>query len=385
MNLEFVICGGGLQGCLLALAIQHYSPRTNVVLIEKSDRLCGNHTWSFHESDVPERAHAWFSQLVDFSWPSYLVRLGEFERESPIGYGSIRSSSLASRVTEIAANSNGNFQIIQDEVDRIQKDIVWLKSGAVFHCGVALDCRGVKSDAFSIGKCGFQKFFGFEIELKSDWIEKPILMDSRVDQTDGFHFIYTLPFSSRRILVEDTRFSNSPDLKRDDCLATVNRYLKQNGVASHDIVREETGCLPMPFGKATKSSPLSLGYRGNLFHAATGYSLPIAAFLADEIAANSATEALGIISKFKRINRFRFAFTRWLNRMLFCLIKPSARQNIFRRFYENLSPQQIQRFYAHKFNLMDGLAFFAGVPPSGLTPFRFLKSFGRSQCFIKAT
>ena len=37
-------------------------------------------------------------------------------------------------------------------------------------------------------------------------------MDARVPQEGGFRFMYVLPFTSKRLLIEDTRYSDGPEL-----------------------------------------------------------------------------------------------------------------------------------------------------------------------------
>ena len=55
-----------------------------------------------------------------------------------------------------------------------------------------------------------QHFHGIEIECDEDKFDfkTAILMDFRCDQSKGIHFIYFLPFSKKRALVESTLFSN---------------------------------------------------------------------------------------------------------------------------------------------------------------------------------
>lgn len=133
------------------------------------------------------------------------------------------------------------------EVTEIRRNSITTSKGEKVS-GQLLDCRGSgPSSALPYSLCGYQKFWGFEITLQSDWpFDGPIVMDDRVDQADGFRFIYSLPFERRRVLVEDTRFSNESAIDRDECLVQVRIYLAAIGVEDWLIVREEHGILPMP-------------------------------------------------------------------------------------------------------------------------------------------
>jgi lycopene beta-cyclase len=74
-------------------------------------------------------------------------------------------------------------------------------------------------------------------------------------------------------------------------------------------------------------------------------------------------------------DRLRRGFARFLNRLLFCLVRPTDRWKIFRRFYRVLPEERIARFYAHRFTFTDAFRILIGWPPTGLAPVRFARSF----------
>lgn len=379
-KLDFVIVGGGLQGCLLALALRQHQPEATVLVLEKSRTLCGNHTWSFHQTDLTPECGEWFLPLVDHHWPSYDVQFGAWRREVPIGYGTLFSHSLAQHVERARTASQGKLIVRQADVIEVEPHRVKLADGESITGRSALDCRGLDRNQVEIGSVGFQKFAGFEVEIDRQWPHAvPTLMDDRIDQQDGFRFWYTLPFAANRILVEDTRFSNHPDFSPDESLVHVREYLARHGIQRFEVIRRESGCLPMPY-RSRQSSMNALGYRGGLFHAATGYSIPLAANLAEEVASKSPEESFSVIEQFRRRHRFPAAFSRWLNRMLFRLVKPDHRHKIFERFYQRLPVATIERFYGHRFGALDACRLVVGRPPSGLTPFQFLQSFREKSC-----
>lgn len=377
---DFIIAGGGLQGCLLAYGICKLQPNAKVMLLEKQAALCGNHTWSFHRTDVNPSTWSWMEALVDRYWQGYHVQLGGIRKTIPIGYGSIFSESLAAKIKQL---SEGNQRLVIQKglVTEITDHKITLASGEVFGGTCVLDCRGLRNTEFPTRNTGFQKFFGLEVELESDWHElSPCLMDDRVDQADGFRFMYTLPFSARRILVEDTRFSNTPELGPQACHTLIHEYLQQQGHTRYQIVRQESGCLPMPYQRPASLSKMALGYRGGFFHPATGYSMPLVADLADQIARAPARSAAEVIENFRKSTTFQTTFSLWLNRLLFRLVKPSQRHTVFRRFYEQLPLSTIQRFYACQFSAVDAARMFLGRPPRGLTPIHFVRSFREQPC-----
>lgn len=388
-HFDYILVGGGLQSGLIVLALQCYQPKAKVLILERSSRFGGNHTWSFHPKDVSATADHWLKQAVETRWPSYCVRLSQFRKTVQLSYASISSEYFSAAITRSLEGRECGTIRTNTVVTEITEKEVTTSTGERFSGRLVLDCRGPEaSKVLPYAKTGYQKFWGFEITLKEDWpFEVPVVMDDCVEQSDGFRFIYTLPFERRRVLVEDTRFSNEPAIDRDECLAQVRKYLASIGVVDWSIQREEHGILPMPIsaellpgtnvrtGESTDAAAIRGGYAGGWFHAATGYSFPLAVAFAETIARATPEEAHMEISKLAIEHRGRSKFGRFLNRLLFRLVKPQARYQIFRRFYRVLSNDAIARFYSHRFTRWDAFRIVVGWPPGGLQPVRFLRSF----------
>ena len=386
---DYVLVGGGLQSGLIALAVRHYQPKASIAIIECSGRLAGNHTWSFHHTDVTPESAAWLSSLIEHRWPSYEINVGKFRRRVNLEYCTISSQHFAAQVSRhFESVMQGSELFLNCEAETIEGDHVVLSDGRRLFADCVIDNRGPAKesscDATSKMVGGFQKFWGFELELPIDWpLATPVVMDDQVEQADGFRFFYTLPFEHRRVLIEDTRFSDSPFLNRGECFAQVDRYLNRmtaGQVRMDDcrILREEHGVLPMPatgFYPDPQQSIVAGGYRGNWFHAATGYSFPMALKFADWVARTPVALLREKIADESKRQLPRATFARFLNRLLFQLVRPDRRYQIFRRFYKVLSEDRIARFYAHQFNSVDAARIVIGLPPSGLRPIQFLKSF----------
>ncbi len=254
-----------------------------------------------------------------------------------------------------------------------------LSDGAEISGTLVLDNRGPAVSAHASFGGGYQKFWGFEVQLSTDWpYDHPIVMDDRIDQSDGFRFVYSLPLEPRRVLVEDTRFSNSPSIQRGECLQQVTSYLAARDCRDWKIVREEHGVLPMPTGGILPGHALpeltAGGYRGGWFHAATGYSFPLAVQVAQAVATTPPHRLTDTLQQLRQQHAGRARFARFLNRLLFDLVLPRTRYQIFRRFYRVLDESAIARFYGHRFTRFDAFRIVVGLPPGGLRPLNFIRS-----------
>jgi len=380
---DLVIVGGGLQGCLLAHAVAHHRPAAGVLLVERGSDLCGNHTWSFHESDIPDHARAWFDPLVAHRWPGYRVRFPGLSRRVGIPYATISADRLRAATLRLARDVNhrtgGGLVIRTGETCEIVSPTCGrLGDGSQVAATTVIDCRGRAAAAGPPRGAGYQSFIGHEFRVGRRWpAAEPTVMDVREDQASGFEFLYELPFGPDRVLLEYTRFGDEPACDEARAEALIAARLAEAGVDVTERVRSERGCLPMPYSAPARTSDAAVagGYAGGWYHAATGYSMPLAVRFADLVARAAPERLADELAAAAADDSLRRGFARFLNRLLFCLVTPRDRWKIFRRFYRVLSEDRIARFYAHRFTVADAARIVIGRPPSGLAPIRFARSF----------
>ena len=398
---DVVIVGGGLAGQLCALALHGLAPRSSVALVERAPRLGGNHTWCCHLTDLVGGSHGdegallhtWFLPLADARWPRHRVLFPTFARVLDGEYLCLRSSSLAQK-TEAALARTGCSLVTGHAVVAADGQSVTLANGQRLAGRVVLDARGGELADYE-DRAGFQKFLGWEIELgtrapvSSAPSTVPTLMDASVAQVDGFRFVYTLPFSPTRLLVEDTYFSRHAALDRGVVGQRLHAYLAAKSIADFTIVREESGVLPMPWAKPSPPhgrSPedaLAIGYRGGFFHPGTGYSLGRAAVVAHRVAEIARDTGGAELEQCVRNGlehlRAMWAkdddFSRLLNRLAFGLVPASwLREQVFSPVYR-LPQAALARFYAGRTRVRDRLAI--ATAPIRLPHLPFLASFAR--------
>src|SRR3954470_11521619 len=91
---EFLVVGGGLAGGLVALAKAESGRGEGVTLIEQETRLGGNHTWSFHRTDLDDDGLALVGPLVSHRWPRHEVRFPGHARTIESEYATLTSESF---------------------------------------------------------------------------------------------------------------------------------------------------------------------------------------------------------------------------------------------------------------------------------------------------
>lgn len=341
------IAGGGLAGCLLLVALKNKWPDVIVELHEKSSILCGDHTWSFHHDDVPKAFWPWLEPLVTCSWPFYQVFFPRYERQFNSKYYSIKSKDLARKILEQYSDS----VFLNSSLDLVQADFITVGWPPMS-----------KPESF-----GYQKFVGLEVTTaEPHGLKGPILKDVREPQTDGYRFFYVLPWSDHKLLIEDTYYSNSPQLNFENIKSEILRYADRHGWKISEINSREMGSLPLEMIRQDlKNANKSFGAAAGLAHPVTGYTLPLilqqidSVLDLDQFKMGSIKKSLELRNKKLSKN---FSFYRLLNRMMFKAAVPEKRYVILERFYR-LSEPLIQRFYAGQTTFFDRIRILSGKPP----------------------
>jgi lycopene beta-cyclase len=367
MSYDLVLVGAGLANGLLAYRLAQRRPELSLLVIESGSHPGGNHTWSFHESDLSAAETAWVEPFVVHRWPGYEVAFPGVSRRVGIGYRSVTSE----RFSHILAKTLGERLRCVAKATRVDRQRVELRGGEEIRAGAVLDGRG--PTATLALDLAFQKFLGLEVRLaRPHGLDRPILMDATVEQFDGYRFVYVLPLDRDRLLIEDTYYADAPALNAAALRGRIEAYAAARGWEVREVLREEAGVLPIALGgnidafwnEGAPGLPRS-GLRAALFHPTTGYSLPEAVRLADHVAAlpDLSAERLFAETRAWSMKRWRrHSFFRLLNRMLFRAGAPAERFRVLSRFY-TLPEPAIRRFYAGALSPLDKVRLLAGKPP----------------------
>lgn len=364
---KLVIAGGGLAGALAALAMVRRRPELQILLLEQGATFGGNHLWSFFDPDVLPGDRWLVEPLVVARWDAYDIAFPGRRRTLPTGYSSIRSE----RLDEVVRKTLKPDQYrLGAEIVSLDANGVSLRGGERIAATAVIDARGAANlDALDLG---WQKFVGRVYALtEPHGLDRPIVMDAMVDQSDGYRFVYCLPFSNTSLMVEDTYYSTDPALDAELIGGRIEAYARSRGWLVASLVSEESGVLPVAMGGAfgrlwPSEAPVArLGMRGGFFHPTTGYSLPdavrTAALLAQQTDFSGA--ALGRLFRERAARLWRDrGFYRLLNRMLFRAAAPEDRYGVLEHFYR-LDPDLIGRFYAGRSTWSDKLRIMSGKPP----------------------
>ena len=383
---DLAIVGGGLAGGLIALALRKNRPDLDVRIVEGGATLGGNHLWSFFASDVAAADRWLVAPLISYGWTSHGVAFPGHARTLKAAYYSIeserfgrvvgggvpRGTVMPGRFDQVvrAAMPEGTVMTGRKVLGASARAVV-LADGDRIEAGGVIDCRG-PSDLKALD-LGWQKFLGREFALAEPHpLARPVIMDATVPQADGYRFVYALPFAATRLFVEDTYYSDTPEIDAAALRTRIDGWLAARGIVPETVAREEAGALPVAMGgdfeeywRSGGNRVAKAGMRAGLFHPVTGYSLPDAVRLARAIAdaANLDGTALHELTYGHARRQWqKRGFYRLLSTMLFRAAEPEERYRILERFYR-LDAGLIARFYAGQSSLLDCARVLAGKPP----------------------
>ena len=193
-----------------------------------------------------------------------------------------------------------------------------------------------------------QHFVGQEVVINKPVFDTStaILMDFRVDQSEGMHFIYLLPYSSTRALVESTLFTTKVLERAFYTDAIENYLLDHHGASIVDIVHEEQGVIPM--GALSPHDPKipGIGANAGAIRPASGYTF---VFIHQQIQRAIEASRQGKPLRFKRPHK---SVDVWMDAVLLTVLRnwPQQGPKLFARMAASLTGDEFVQFMSGQAN-----------------------------------
>jgi lycopene beta-cyclase len=281
---DYLVIGGGAAGLSFAyhLAQEPRLAHKRILLIEPAAKDQNDRTWSFW-ADEP----GLFDEIAAHEWHKIAFRSPGFERTFDLkkyNYRTLRGLDFYQFVQRALVTRPEQFTLVSGEVAELENMATGVRArttaGQVFVADYAFDSR---PPAFERQPATYryllQHFVGWEIEATHDVFNPEVMefMDFRGPQHHEARFIYVLPFSARRALVEYTLFSPTPLAKAEYEIQIVDYIQHTLGLAKgqYQIVAEEVGAIPMtdhPLPARVGAHIINLGTRAGRAKPSTGYA-----------------------------------------------------------------------------------------------------------------
>ena len=276
---NYIVTGGGCSGLSLIMHILSEPSLSNkkILLIEQSEKDLNDRTWCFWE-----QGKGFFESVVCKQWSSAWFHADGYSSLKELGsyrYKMIRGIEFYRHCYEKIASSP-NVKVVHDKVVSIQQESGGVRvfteqgeyTGEYTFNSILFDDPMKQKNAHHL----LQHFKGWVIETAEDAFDLHActLMDFRVGQQHGTTFVYVMPLTKRKALVEYTLFTEQL-LKDDQYVDGLKNYIKDflKGVA-YKIEEEEFGIIPMTSAqfKREEGNTIFIGTAGGQTKASSGFT-----------------------------------------------------------------------------------------------------------------
>lgn len=357
---DIVICGGGMSGLSLAyyLSLEQVMRNKKILIIEPENKTRNDRTWGFWQKEKSA-----FESILKASWEKVFLKTTTGERISldldnyryklikGIDFYSFVQSHLQNFANiEFAMESVVNIAD-QGETVTVTTDESKYVADWVFDSTFKLNLKDKKNQNM------LQHFKGAVIQTKDAEFDpkSPDLMNFNIAQKEGeARFIYVLPFSETKALIEFTIFGEEL-LSQEEYDKELHNYLKTQLNSSYQVLEEEFGVIPMsdvPTEEFPSPRVVRIGIAGGSTNPATGYTFANTQKRLQELVKSLIVKKSPVLKQGWWHQRHTFYASVLLNVLL---KKRYPAAEVFEELYIKNRPSQVFKFLGGETNFLEEL------------------------------
>lgn len=278
-HFDYIIAGSGCAGLSLAVQLKRSQiPFKKVLIIDKEQKDHNDRTWCYWTNKTSN----WFDEIVYKRWDKFYFRSNQTNVElhlKPYQYQLIRGIDFYSYCLN-ELKQDPRFEFVSDEIVELntKENIGIIRTAktsysAKYVFNSAIRVHNVKADHVNY----VQHFKGYVVETQMECFDAdcPVFMDFRVPQHNDCRFVYIIPFSKTKALIEYTGFSRAI-LKDEEYDTELKNYIQSFlKLGDYKIEHIEKGVIPMaesefinPFGERV----INIGTAGGYSKPSTGFT-----------------------------------------------------------------------------------------------------------------
>lgn len=368
---DFIITGAGCAGLSLLIRMIDSGKFTDkkILLVEKEEKIKNDRTWCFWETE-----NEIFESIVYKHWDKmwfHDIGFSKLLDILPYQYKMIRGIDFYNYCFKIIQQQK-NIDIVYGDVQAIknvQKDSFGENNKAL----LLLNGEAIEAD-YIFNSILFEKpllkkneqyllqhFKGWVIETAklSFNPDEATMMDFRVEQQDGTTFVYVMPFSETKALVEYTLFTKNllEQHQYDEALKKyITNYL---GIENYSVLEEEFGVIPMTNYKfpSNQNRIINIGTAGGQTKASSGFTFKFIQKQSKAIVDQLIKSGNPIVQTASK--RFQFYDSVLLN--VLANKKLTGRQ-IFTPIIKKNRPQHLLRFMDNESSISEDFKIISALP-----------------------
>jgi len=360
---DYILAGGGCAGLSLVYhLLESRLKDSQILIIDPSQGEIPNKTWCYWSKE----ALPIHPQSARFSWNSFYLKDANQQLTKPLeelSYHHLNSHDFYAHVLE-KIRQFPNVHFLKEEVVALTpagtEIQVSTKESGTFNASFVFDSRTeFKATNQSILN---QIFIGIRIKVSEPLFDpkKWGLMDFETRPSNGFDFIYTLPFSTQEAVIEYTAYTTE-GRSEETLLEELKEVLRSKyGRIAYDIQFQESGKIPMStrnFFSSVSPRHIPIGTAAGWTKPSTGYTF---APIQENCAALVASLEKGGLTNlhFPRKNRFVF----YDNILLTIAHRwPKRLPGLFLNLFSASRPELVFRFLSEKTTFREEIRLLSGL------------------------
>ena len=366
-DVDLLILGGGCAGLSLAaeLASQD-SPSIRTLILESRSEYSNDRTWCFWGDDA-----APYARIASQQWSCFSIRHGaqqikKFCPETPyhmLESGHFYDATLAKIKQASHIELKLGAPVTSNPVHTVGRWTVDTVDGPV-SAKFLIDTRPQALPELG-GAVLWQSFYGYEVECVDAVFDATCvdLMDFEIETEQGVAFTYVLPISATRALIEYTVFSVmsfSRDQLQNPLLSAITQRVRGK---NFQIIRTESGILPMGLGKEVQQQGSSSAIRVGL---SVGAGRPATGYAFQRIQRWSQACAHAILSGGLPVTHSPDPFLlRHMDRIFLEVLRryPKLGPSLLTSLFSKVNSERVIRFLSDQGRLSDYLSIVLALPP----------------------
>ena len=363
---DYIIAGAGCAGysLLYHLLQDPILSKKKILVVDANFNKANDRTWCFWEDTAGP-----FESIVCKKWSNIEVLKGAMQRllpTAPFEYKMIQGIDFYQHISAFAKGFD-NVEWVASKI--ISIDPINTNSARVNWEGGAANADYVFSsiNGERIQSTLWQHFKGIVVEFDEPVFEESVarLMDFNVPQMDATAFMYLLPLTDKKALVEYTLFSPTI-LETAEYDLVLSAYMEEHYKGqAYTIVHTEQGAIPMTTKKMTStiSNVISIGTMGDAVKASTGYAFQFIQKQTQQIVSQlKSNQALN-----PSVHHTRHQF---YDAVLLYILEHQkmAGDEIFARIFKQNDAATVFKFLSNTSNLMEDIRIMLSLPTSIFLP-----------------
>lgn len=273
---DYIIAGAGASGLSLLMYLMEYPEfkSKQVLLLDKDDKKKNDRTWCFWQKEESP-----FEGILTTTWDElyfHSAKNSKLLNINPYQYKMIKGIDFYNYCF-LKIKEFPNIEFIKTEINSISNEGFVICENHNFRGKLVFNSAKVDIPEVPRKHYLLQHFKGWMIETIDDQFDpdRPILMDFRVQQSEGCDFVYVLPLSKRKAFVEYTIFSDKL-LEKETYDQRLKNYIGRFlNIKEYEISEQEFGVIPMtnaPIKERISDKVINIGTAGGYTKASTGYT-----------------------------------------------------------------------------------------------------------------